>query len=536
MDLVLTGGTVLTMDRHHPRAEAVAVQGGRIAAVGLAAEIANLIGPTTTVVDLAGRALLPGFLDPHHHFSITAFEPVAVDCRTPPHERLSSILAAIAAAARSAPRGQWIRGWGLRTFLLREKRAPTRWELDEVAPHHPVCLLDGSVHACYVNSAALALAGIDRYTPDPPHGQYLRDTRGELTGTLWESAMNAVYTLSLQAYLDRFGDGVADLLAAACRRLLACGITGVGDALVTPEAARLYRLAEAQHKLPLVVHQLFGGRHFFAPPQEVARGDVDTSDVSDRLRGNTMKLFLDPAFPTYALMRPHPCGGVEHYGERYYTQDELDALVLAAHRRGLQVALHCLGNGAVEMALNACERALREHPRAEPRFRIEHFTLATPAQMRRARDLGVIAVVQPPFVYTRGEAYRRTAQEVGGEVRPLAFGSMLAAGLTVAASSDSPCAPVEPLLGLYALVTRRHRDEAAPIAPEEAVGPLEGLRLYTLNAAYALRRDHEVGSLEVGKRADMVVLSHDPTAVDPEFLRDITVEQTYVDGVRVYQR
>lgn len=536
MDVVLTGGNVLTMDSHNSRAEALIVERGMITAVGANEEIGKRIGSETTVVQLSGRTLIPGFLDPHNHFSITTFDPVSVDCRTPPHRDVNSILDAIAAAARAAPRGRWIRGWGFRTFMVRQNRALTRWELDEVAPENPVCIMDGSVHACYANSAALALAGIDRSTPDPEHGAYLRDTNGEPNGTLWECGMDAIHTLSLQAYLKHYEDTVVDLVHANCMRHAALGITSVGDALVTPEVAEMYRLADSQDKLPIVLHQMLGGTHFFAAPREAAEGAIEAGNVSHRLRGNTLKIFMDPAFPRYALIRYNPCHDEEHLGERYYTQEEVDHLVLSAHRRGMQVAIHCLGNWAIEQALNAFERAQRALPRHDPRFRIEHFTLTTPAQIRRARSLGVIAAVQPPFVHTRGDAYGKTAEEMGGDVRALAFKTMLDEQLTVAATSDSPCAPVEPLLGLYAIVTRRHRNEGVVVGPDEAVSPLDGLRMYTINAATAMNRDHEVGSLEPGKRADMVVLSHDPTTVDPTFIREIAVDATYVDGQRVYQR
>jgi predicted amidohydrolase YtcJ len=536
MDLVLLGGHVLTMDDHNRRAQAVAVADGKIAAVGANAEIAPCIGPRTTVVHLAGRTAMPGFVDPHNHFSLTTFEPVSVDCRVPPHRSIRSILDAIAAAAQDLPHGRWIRGWGFRTWLVEEQRPISRWELDEAAPHHPVCLMDASCHACYANSAALALAGIDRHTPDPPHGWIRRDARGEPDGTLWEGAMDLVHDVSLRAYLEYYREAVPDLVAHNARRHLACGITSVGDALVTPDAAALYRLAEAQRRLPLVLHQMLGGARFFAPPLGVARGEIADGHVSDRLRGGTMKLFMDPVFPSYALIRRHACGHEERYGERYYTQEEADQLVLEAHRQGLQVAVHCLGNWAIEQALTAFERAQRRHPRADPRFRIEHWSLTTVEQIRRARDLGVTAVVQPAFLFTHGERYAERAAEVGGAVRPLPLASMRREGLRVAASSDSPCAPVEPLLGLYAAVTRRTRRDGTPIAPEEAVTLLEALRMYTIDAAYAMGREREVGSLERGKRADLVVLSHDPTAVDPARLRDIAVEQTYVEGRLLFRR
>jgi predicted amidohydrolase YtcJ len=533
MQLVLLGGNILAMDHRNTRAEAIAVENGRIAAIGATAEIAKCVGPETTVVHLAGRTLLPGFIDPHNHFSLTTFAPVSVNCSAPPYQHVTHILEAISAAAKAAPPGRWIRGWGFPARLLRPL---TRWELDEAAPDNPVCVMDSSCHACYANSAALALAGIDRHTPDPPHGQILRDTHDEPQGALWERAMNPVHALSLRAYLDTYGDAVVDLVHANGLRHLACGITSIGDALVTPEAAEMYRLSETRKKLPFVVHQMLGGRHFYTPPEDVATGVRDAGHVADRLRGGTVKIFMDPVFPDIALLRSPVCGEIEYLGEPNYTQDEVNHLVLSAHQRGLQVAIHCLGTWAIEQALTAFESAQTIHSRAEPRFRLEHCCLPTVSQMHRAQSLGVVACVQPPFVFTIGERYAQRAQEMGGGVRAFPFQTMLSAGMTVAATSDSPCAPVEPLLGLYAMVTRQTRSGGPPVGFEEAVNPLDGLRMYTINAAYAMGRESEVGSLEPGKRADMVVLSHDPTVVDPAFLRDVTVEQTYVEGQCLYQR
>jgi len=536
MDLVLMGGNVLTMDVRNSRAEALAVQGGKIAAVGTNAEVSKLVGENTKVVHLAGRTLLPAFIDPHNHFSINAFEPVSVDCSVPPHATIGSIKDAISAAAKDLPAGRWLRGWGFRSGRLQENRAITRWELDEVAPDNPVRIMDGSVHACYANSAALGLAGIGRETPDPPHGRIVREANGEPNGTLWEGAMDPVYNLSLRAYLDHYGDHVGELVHHNCLRHLACGIASVGDALVVPEAAELYRVADSQHKIPITLHQMLGADGFFAPPQRVSNGELGDGNVSDRLRGGTMKMFMDPVFPSSAYTRHHAHGAAEEMGQIYYTQEEADILVSQAHRRGMQVAIHCLGNRAVDRALNAFQNALKEHPSEEPRFRIEHFTITSLLQIQRARSLGVVAVVQPGFHFTGGERYRDRMVELGGDVRALPLRSMLSEGLVVAGSSDYPCGPLSPLTGLYAIVTRRTQQGGEPVTPEEAVGAMDGLRMYTITAAYAMGRENEAGSLENGKRADIVVLSHDPTAVDPGYIREIAVEQTYVEGRLLYQR
>ena len=536
LDKALLGGNVLTMNEGAPRVEAVGFEKGKIVAAGATAEVSKMVGSDTQVVHLAGRTVIPGFVDPHNHFSFTTFQPVSVDCSVPPHVSINGVLDAIGAAAKSAPPGQWIWGWGFNVRAMEGHRRITRKQLDEVAPDNPVTIEDSSVHAAYANTPALRLAGIDRNTPDPDHGQILRDDNGEPDGTLWEEALNSVYNLSLRAHLEQYGDYAVDLVRQNCQRYMAAGITSVGDALVLPEAAEMYRQADTLGKLPFRMHQMLGGDGFFSAPSRVASGDTGDGNVSDRLRGGTMKIFMDPVFPSPALIQEHPHGDHEHIGARYYTQEEADIIVLAAHRRGLQVAIHCLGTWSIEQALNAFEAALKAHPASEPRFRIEHYSLPTLEQIRRTASMGVVSVMQPAFVYTGAVRGQERAEELGGGALVFPFKTMLAEGVTVAASSDFPCAPLEPLTGIYAVVTRKTRLGEGPIVPDEAVTPLEALKMYTLNAAYAMNREHEVGSIETGKRADLAVLSHDPTSVDPDFIREICVEQTYVDGELLHNR
>ena len=536
MDKALLGGNVLTMNEGAPRVEAVGFEKGKIVAAGATAEVSKMVGSDTQVVHLAGRTVIPGFVDPHNHFSFTTFQPVSVDCSVPPHVSINGVLDAIGAAAKSAPPGQWIWGWGFNARAMEGHRRITRKQLDEVAPDNPVTIEDSSVHAAYANTAALRLAGIDRNTPDPDHGQILRDDNGEPDGTLWEEALNSVYNLSLRAHLEQYGDYAVDLVRQNCQRYMAAGITSVGDALVLPEAAEMYRQADTLGKLPFRMHQMLGGDGFFSAPSRVASGDTGDGNVSDRLRGGTMKIFMDPVFPSPALIQERPHGDHEHIGARYYTQEEADIIVLAAHRRGLQVAIHCLGTWSIEQALNAFAAALKAHPASEPRFRIEHYSLPTLEQIRRTASMGVVSVMQPAFVYTGAVRGQERAEELGGGALVFPFKTMLAEGVIVAASSDFPCAPLEPLTGIYAVVTRKTRLGEGPIVPDEAVTPLEALKMYTLNAAYAMNREHEVGSIETGKRADLAVLSHDPTSVDPDFIREISVEQTYVDGELLHNR
>ena len=536
MELLFTGGRVITVDPMDRVVSGVAVRDGRIIAIGDSDEVRSAVSPDATHVELQGRALIPGFCDPHNHFSMTTFEPRSVDCRIPPLNGKAAVLDAIAAAAAGSPAGQWIWGLGFAARLIASSGDDVllRHELDEVAPENPVCVMDSSYHACYANSPALAMVGIDRRTPNPPGGEILKDEQGEPNGVLWERAMDPVHHATMRSYIDTFGeDVVAGLVEQNARRHLSHGITSLGDALVMPESAEIYRLTDARGQLPIMIHQMRGGPGFFAAPEDAAAGAYMDDHVSDRLRGGIVKIFMDPVWPSPAMTLCHDDGSTEHAGDPYYGQEDVDHLVLDAASHGLQVAIHCIGNRAVEQGLNAFEQALREFPSSDPRYRIEHFSFGTTEQIERAQSLGVIISHQPPFLHGIGDYFQSRIDEANIDATPIPYRQMLDAGAFVASGSDFPCAPVEPLLGLSCLISRTGRDGNS-VAAEQAISPLEAIRTYTLNSATAMFRDHEVGSIEVGKRADMVVLSHDPSLVDPQSIRDIVVQQTYVDGELQY--
>ncbi len=535
-DLVMLGGRILTMDAGGRRAEALAVDRGRIAAVGTSEEMGRLVGEGTRVVRLNGRAVTPGFIDPHNHFSMTSFEPVSCDLRTPPLGSKRDALDTIAAAAGAAPAGQWVWGQAYDARSLPDAGPLSRWELDEAGGDHPVCVMDDSYHALYANSAALALAGIDRHTPDPRGGVIVRDASGEPTGFLQERAMDVVHRTTIRSFIDVYGeDVVGDLVRWNAERHLSHGVTTVGDAQTMPEGAAMYRIADRQGKLPICVRQLRGGDGFFAAPERAAAGEFSDDDVSDRLRGGSVKLFMDPVYPNFGFFRCHSDGSVTPEGEVYYDQEEADRLVLSAVNQGLQVAIHCIANRAIEQGLNAFERALREVPEAaDLRLRIDHFMFPTMEQIRRAAALPIVISQQPAFLYNIGHMFEEGVREYGIDAGATPIAAMVDAGATIAAGSDYPCASVAPLDGMAAAVGRRHVS-GRRIEPDQAISAEECLRHYTNGSAFAVFRDHEVGSLEVGMRADMVILSHDPTASHPDHISGIRVEQTYVDGDLVFE-
>lgn len=535
-DLVLTGGRIATANGR--RAQALAVLGGAIVAVGPSADIAAWTGPRTEVVHLAGRLVTPGFVDPHTHFAVTSFEPVAVDCRMPPLRGKTAVLDAIGAAASAAPAGQWIAGFGYSSWTGSQPSELTRGDLDAVAPDNPVCVTDWSMHCSYANSAALTLAAVSRETRDPDGGSYQRDPDGVPNGVLLERAMDEIYGMSLAGLARVYGDDVVcELIHQNAMRYLALGITTTADAAVTPDAAALYEAADARGRLPLTLHEMRAGSGFFAEPDPRWAGSFPAAaSKTGRLRGGTMKMFMDPVFPHSAAYKIHPDGSQERLGRPYYQPDRAAALARDASGRGLNVAIHCLGTWAIDLALDTIEVAARASVSDRQRHRLEHFLTPTAQQITRAAALGITAVVQPAFMYQSGEQMAGRSAELGLDVPTMPLRRMLDEGMLVALSSDFPCGVLDPLLGIFSLVSRQTRGSLDPVAPDQAVSADEALDLYTRAGAEVLHRESEVGTIEVGKRADLVVLSHDLSAIDPGMTREAKVEQTFVDGRRVYDK
>jgi predicted amidohydrolase YtcJ len=534
-DLVFTGGNIQTLVDTGSPARALAVANGVIMAVDKSvAALEAFIGPSTRIVELAGRTLLPGFVDPHTHFGMTTFEPIAVDCNMPPIRNRQGAIDAIAAAAAAAPPGRWILGLGYSARQMDPPEDLTRADLDAAAPHNPVCVVDHSVHSSYANTAAMRLAGITAQD-EIDGGAVVLDESGQPAGTLWERALNRVYALCVSGLAEAYGEtALADLVRQNGQRHLAYGITSVGDAAVTPEAAAMYRVAAQHDAIPLTLHEMRTGHGFLAPPHPDEQAELLDVPLPPRLRGGTMKMFMDPVFPRNAGYQIHADGRKEQLGRPYYQQEDANLLAAEGARRGLQVAIHCLGTWAIDLAMNSIEEAIRNSTRQDPRHRLEHFTSPTRSQISRVASLEATVVTQPSFFFQGGEKSVARLRDAGVDAPPMPVRTMLNEGVKLAMSSDFPCGPLQPLYGIHSLVSRHTRGYLEPVAADESISVLEALRLYTIAGARAMHRDDEVGTLEVGKRADLVVLSHDPAAVDPGQIREIVVEQTYVDGERVY--
>jgi predicted amidohydrolase YtcJ len=501
---LLVNATVLTMDDSLPVAQALAVKDGRIVEVGGTDEILWLREDQYELVDLQGRTVVPGFVDPHNHFSIAALEVFWPDCRTA--DSVEDLQRRLIEAAAGTPAGEWIRGVGYDHARLPGRRHPTRADLDAAVPDRPAVLVHYSHHQAVANSRALAAAGITRATADPPGGEIARDKSGAPTGLLFERAMGAVETASRAGWESRF----VEVARAATLRYAALGMTTIQDAAVTPAMAARYAQARAAGALAIDVGEVrVGSTGWFDPPDDAAPGAP-------------IKLFADGGYR--CAMRV----GDRASGFLFYERDALAARLLAAWRSGRSVVCHALGNLGVETAVGAIEDALAREPAGRGRVRIDHAMFLDGALLARLVDLGVWTVVQPSFIWDHGGS-----APAGLMLRP--FATARAAGVRQAFSSDYPCGENAPLLGIQAAVTRRTR-LGEPSGPEEALPVEVALRAYTLDAAQAAGLGADRGSLMPGKRADFLVLSDNPLEVPPEAIKDVRVLQTWAGGAPIMVR
>jgi predicted amidohydrolase YtcJ len=537
-DVLFLNGHAITIDDDRPRAEAVAVAHGRVLAVGSDAELRGLRGPRTRVVDLGGRALVPGFHDAHDHMIGFGMQLRMVRADAAAAPDLDAIVAAIAARASETPAGGWIRGAGYDDNKLTPARHPTRHDLDRGAPAHPVFLRHTSGHMAVVNSRALALLGIDRDTPDPSGGRVVRDASGEPTGLLLETAM----VLATRAFHPHALEELVDALDAADDVYVSEGITShteAGLGFLSDLEGVAYRRAVDQGRLrvrsTLMIRaeslvDLAGaeGETGFAMTLGLATGWGD-----DHLRIGAVKMFSDGSLiGQTAAMRDGYLGDPDNHGLFATPKEALRDWILRAHRSGWQCAVHAIGDLAVEFILDCYEEAQRDAPRADARHRIEHCGLVSDATLARIARLGVVPVPQQRFIGELGDGFLRVLgrERIRGLYRQRSF---LERGVALPGSSDRYVVQGAPLLGIHDAVNQR-TDGGQPFVPEEAITVEQALRAFTLHAAYASFDEGRKGSITPGKLADLVVLGQDPTAIDPMQLRHVPVEATMIDGVFVH--
>lgn len=538
-DLILYNGNVLTLDGGNRRFEAIAVRDGTILALGSSRDVLALAGAKSRLLDLAGRTALPGFIETHNHpLHFGAKLRTSIDANTPPNDSIDDILERIAERVAETPKGQWIRADQYDDTLLREKRHPTRYDLDRVAPDHPVYLTHVSYHFCVANSVALGLAGVTAGTPDPPGGRIFRDAAGEPTGVLAEHAAQALVSSHLpQLTLE---DMISDL-AVTSREYVKAGITSTHDLGLGglgsggPQAIAAYGRAIERGVFAPRVYAFLAesvlpelGEGIVSP---LATGIAGLGN--DRFRLGGVKMWADGSIQglTGSLLEPYHCAP-HSYGLAIYGKDELVTRVAALREAGWHVATHGNGDAAIEAILEAYIRCSAIDG---DRYRIEHCQMARDDQLDRMAEHGIHTSFFVKHVYYWGDRHRDIfiGPQRAARIDPLA--SAKRRGLRFGLHSDSPITPIPPLEGMWSATNRITRDGAV-LGPDECVDTETALRAYTSDAAYLSFEESCKGTLELGKFGDITVLSSDPLAIDPKYLKTIAVETTIVGGKVVYDR
>ncbi len=511
------------MNGLQPRAQCVAVRDGLIVAVGSVEEIASTMGPGTEQLDLDGRTLLPGLIDPHMHFAMVQMADwVDLSPMATPTE--SVLYDAIRLASPTST--GWVLAKNFDPSITDGHPSMGREVLDRLVPDVPLIVLESNGHVAWANSRAFERAGVDRHTPDPPKARYTRDTNGELTGRLEESDALAAFAqgmpdLGRTEMSARIGDLLWNAAGKGVTLLHDCGIgavTGVGDldllqAAIDASAPVRYR--------GMLVSTCYA--------QWMERG-IRPGYGDDLFRVDGIKAWSDGSNQAGTGYQRQPYLGTESRGSLNYTSAELSEVVAEAHLDGWQIGVHANGDAAIDVSIDAFEQALAAHPRADHRHRIEHCSVLHPEQIDRMVSLGLSPSFLIGHVRWWGKAFRDRllGPERARRYDPCA--SALAAGLRISLHSDWNVTPLEPLRYVEDAATRIMAEGGGVLGAEERIPVEAALRAVTIDAAWQCRADRITGSLEVGKYADLVLLEDDPTAVDPTTISQIAVSETRIAG------
>ncbi len=516
--LAILNANVVTFSPKQPRAEAIAVQNKRIIAVGSNKEIRKHIGERTRLIDAKNKTIVPGFVDCHVH--MTSFGRFLQTLNLRNIESVKEMQRKLREYSQKNPEKSWIQGGRWDQDRFTEKRYPTRWDLDAAVADKPVFLIRVCGHLGVANSRALQLAGVTKETIVKGGKIDLDEATGEPNGILRENALQLVWKVIPKAGSKKLEE--ACLLA--CRKAVEAGLTCVHWIVGSAQEMRIIQRLFIEGKLPLRVYL---GISVDLLDELVCLGLL-TGFGNDMIKIGFVKVFADGSLGARtAALKESYSDKPETKGIMLYTQRKLNKCILKAHRAGLQLAVHAIGDRAIEAVLKAFENALKKHPRENHRHRIEHCSVLNPTLIKRMKRLGLIASVQPHFTVSDFWVMNRVGKDRARWV--YAFRTLMKEGLNVASGSDCPVEPIDPLLGVWAAVARTSFIEES-LTVEEAV------KTYTLNAAYASFDENNRGTIEVGKFADLTVLSDDVFNVPPHEIKKAKVEMTVVDGKIVYAR
>jgi len=534
-DTIVVHGRIYTENEKQPWAEAAAIRGDRILAVGNDQQINAYRGKNTRVVDAGGKLVLPGFEDCHIHFMDGSLGLSQVDLNGA--ATVAEIQKRVKVYAASHPKEPWITGMGWTYPTFGAGALPDKKILDEIEPNRPIFLNAFDAHSAWANSKALELAGITKKTPNPPNGEIVRDANGEATGALKEAAADLIADkMPKPPRADRQA-----ALRKGLREANKAGLTRVHSAGQDFEYLDLYDELRRNGELTLRFYVAY-----FLDPPELRPQDLEKIERAreryhdDWIAGGVVKTMLDGVVEahTAAMLAPYSDDPTQ-IGKMFWEPEKYRAAVLELDRRGLQVFTHAIGDKAVRTALGAYENAARTNHTSDMRPRIEHIENVAAEDISRFGTLGVIASMQPLHSYPDEDTLTIWARNVGPEraQRAWSFHSIEAKGGRLAFGSDWPVVTLNPWKGLQTAVTRK-TSEGQPeggFLPGEATSLEEGIRAYTMGAAFAARREKQEGSLEAGKLADLIIVDQDLFRIPASKIDKTQVMLTMVGGKVVYE-
>ncbi len=526
--LLLHNGKIRTLDERRPFARSVLIENGRITALDVA--VSSKERTDVNAIDLDGSTVLPGFIDSHVHlasdagFMLAGITPDFDECRT-----IQRVLDLVKCATSTLSEGQWLLGRRLHKEILFEM---TRHMLDDVSANHPILLTAHGWHFGLANTMALGLAGINKGTAQPEGGEIRKDPRGEPTGVLVQRAMDRMdSTYMPDAAKPPFGvDEYKRAILAGCQKLIPFGVTTVHDILVSPHEVQAYVELFHERRLPLRANLV------------LRVGWGKQGDSKNPLYGESKIAFdsvvnvgtVPPFGNEWLSMTGLKFSIDDKTGKIRIPEEELTARLIEANKVGQRFLIHALSYEGIEIALRSVEKALAVHPRKDHRHRIEHSGNANCSveQMKKMKKLGLIASLNPGIIYFLGEKDYVARAKQEDHIFPIR--SLEDQGLLTIINSDFGLIPPDPFKAIYFAVVRKTRN-GTKVAGSQAVSVETAIKQYTKNAAYAGFEESLKGTIEPGKLADLIVVSEDPTSIDPEEIKNIKVIKTIIDGKIAYE-